>query len=1077
MDSYLREYWDEDKKELVTKLYPFDDKTEIELWKFIREELLKLYGFDEYGRCLVPFSLRIIGKDRPDPTKNDTDGDCMQDGWEAFWGIHKGGLSPVNASDRFLDIDHDGLQNYLEYAFPDIQNKWFETDPLTWDTDGDGMPDGWEAFHAQPRRDAKIHPEYEFTVNPMVPDASMDLELPAVYDYDLDGIPEEHPCGDNLSNYLEYTGTTQYPTGTDPSLHDTDGDWLADGKELATGFAGELIGDVYYTNPNFCGIYYTNATNQDSDMDFDPDNITRRVNDWEEIFGTFQCLVNGIDDDRDAWDLQHNELDDDGDGIVDDGRTSENGTILIPAFGKPEGVDEPDEAPLRGDGSVLTSWKPMNATNPDTDIDGLTDVDELFGIWTGEFDPLDWTSGIGWAFPNPCNKDTDFDGLKDKEECVYGEDCYITDPSDPDTDDDMLWDGKESTTDFWPVEDIEEAVKEQSGLDYDAKEIDGTNPRFWDTDADGLPDGWEAEFGQCWDINIIIEYCEFWELEVPWDYLDPDDDGVLDKPLWVINPLYGYDANTEDTTNEDVYDEDTYDEDLDGDGVLDEGEDRDGDGDLDLPGNRELDEWDGETEDKDGDGKLDFPGNGELDPGEDLDHDGKLDVPGNEELDAGEDTNGNGKLDLNDWDHDGLDNRAEYENGTDPLKWDTDGDGLPDGWELPEPMGGFARWVFDPFTNRYGWNLDPLDPTDADKDPDCDGVLYILTHVDDDYDGKIDEDPVGKIDDSTVDPNIPWDDDGDGLIDEDSEESEFYHPFTNLDEFWFGIPHLKYPWLRTNTTHPNKPDTDMDSIPDGWEIWYTDHEFRYQNRTPGRWEDDDKLPKGWEDLFNCSITEFDYYDAGMSNGIDDDGDGEIDENDEFDAMVYMVDPDLKPIENASMPPDYIPYALRAGLVGFIGLLNSSLQDSGERGATVYDPPILYPNGIPDGAEDYDEDGFNNTVEYLTNTDPTDSNSYPNGGGSGGGRARSGSNSIYSYSGNDKSKSKQNPSLSSELTTGTATITITSKSPIYNHQQQLGYKTTGTTSIVTICNIGANIIVPANNIVTHIRVMSRGLMVV
>ena len=46
-------------------------------------------------------------------------------------------------------------------------------------------------------------------------------------------------------------------------------------------------------------------------------------------------------------------------------------------------------------------------------------------------------------------------------------------------------------------------------------------------------------------------------------------------------------------------------------------------------------------------------------------------------------------------DMDGLSNRDEFLAGTDPYNWDTDGDGLPDGWEIEN-------------------GLDPLDPTDAD---------------------------------------------------------------------------------------------------------------------------------------------------------------------------------------------------------------------------------------------------------------------------------------------------------------------------------------------------------------------------
>ena len=56
-----------------------------------------------------------------------------------------------------------------------------------------------------------------------------------------------------------------------------------------------------------------------------------------------------------------------------------------------------------------------------------------------------------------------------------------------------------------------------------------------------------------------------------------------------------------------------------------------------------------------------------------------------------------------DWDGDGLTNAEEQQHGTDMTKADTDGDGLPDGWEVTH-------------------GLNPNDAGDANADPDGDGL-------------------------------------------------------------------------------------------------------------------------------------------------------------------------------------------------------------------------------------------------------------------------------------------------------------------------------------------------------------------
>lgn len=88
------------------------------------------------------------------------------------------------------DFDNDGLTNWDEINL-------HQTNPLKADTDGDGLPDGWEVF------------------NNLDPLGIWD----ALWDFD----------GDGLSNLEEFLN------GTNPFNSDTDGDGTSDGDETAQG--------------------------------------------------------------------------------------------------------------------------------------------------------------------------------------------------------------------------------------------------------------------------------------------------------------------------------------------------------------------------------------------------------------------------------------------------------------------------------------------------------------------------------------------------------------------------------------------------------------------------------------------------------------------------------------------------------------------------------------------------------------------------------------------------------------------------------------------------------------------------
>lgn len=173
------------------------------------------------------------------PTDWDSDGDGMPDGFEvldAFGGMRDPRLDPSNPTDGDDDYDGDGLSNLEEYLVRDglIGNTpasygygdlvWdFGTDPFSADSDGDGMPDGWEVQNG-------LHPR-----DP----------IPCGDNCTLVRYPDLGPNGDldgdGLFNLREFSvrfriddqAVSNQVAGasTDPWVADTDGDALGDGEE------------------------------------------------------------------------------------------------------------------------------------------------------------------------------------------------------------------------------------------------------------------------------------------------------------------------------------------------------------------------------------------------------------------------------------------------------------------------------------------------------------------------------------------------------------------------------------------------------------------------------------------------------------------------------------------------------------------------------------------------------------------------------------------------------------------------------------------------------------------------------
>lgn len=119
-----------------------------------------------------------------------------------------------------------------------------------------------------------------------------------------------------------------------------------------------------------------------------------------------------------------------------------------------------------------------------------------------------------------------------------------------------------------------------------------------------------------------------------------------------------------------------------------------------------------------------------------------------------------------DYDGDGLTNLGEYTAATEPYYSDTDGDGMNDGFEVT-------------------YLLNPLASGDAGSDADLDGLSNLWEY---------------KL---RLNPRLT-DSNSNGLS--DALEDRELDGLANLAE------------LTTYNTDPSQPDTDMDTLPDGWEL-------------------------------------------------------------------------------------------------------------------------------------------------------------------------------------------------------------------------------------------------------------------
>jgi len=461
--------------------------------------------------------------------------------------------------------------------------------------------------------------------------------------------------------------------------------------------------------------------------------------------------------------------DSDGDGLSDEDEINIYFTDPYDSDTDDDGLDDYEEVFLEGDGFITDPNDPdtdgdelndydewtygTDPTNPDTDGDGYPDGLEVANGW----DPLD---------PNdpPPIIDTDQDGLEDDLEVLLG-----TDPANPDTDGDGLRDGEEF---------------------YSYK----TNPKLADTDSDGINDGMEVLVFNTnplladTDGDILDDWVEIYETAT--DPNNPDTDGDTLKDgyevlIYNTNPLLA-DSDWDGLTDfEEIftYGTEPLNSDTDGDGVSDGDE-------LTLYFTDPFSMY------SDGDTFSDYD---------------EIFIYG---------TNPN----LMDSDGDGLGDVEEVTTfNTDPNDADTDDDGYSDKWEIDngfDPLDGtdtIADDDFDGLTSveedLYGTDPDKYD-TDGDLLSDYDEIfVYGTNPLSDDTDG----DDVSDWEEVIIHSTNPFSIDTDGDFLTDSEEiSEYYTDPLNDDSDGDGL--LDGTEVLYYQTDPLLFDTDDDGFSDGEEI-------------------------------------------------------------------------------------------------------------------------------------------------------------------------------------------------------------------------------------------------------------------
>lgn len=490
---------------------------------------------------------------RTNPISPDSDGDGMPDAWEIQFG-----LDPTIAAPD-LDSDQDGLSDLTECQLgsnpiqidtdSDTLSDYDEvhtyfTDPLTHDSDRDGMPDAWELKHSlRPTYHPglllhlpldEISADDQLTTRGYGPSAvaasllNMDPVSSFIPEGRLHGaiqfdgvddqaaVPSELPSELNAFSLVfwlrmdvsEPQNHELFRMGSPQVLHMQTTFWRSLQVRLETILPAEK--NLSLVTPNFdqalrpvVGVWSMIATTWDGqnlNLYVDGNAVAtvsapepvRLANSLNPIrFGRiFSAYQGGFDDLK----------------FFDRALAPDEITTLY------DDLDDPDQDLLTN----VDEWRNQtDPFNPDTDGDGVPDGQEV-------------QEGT-----NPHSQDSDEDGMEDSWESAHGLDPLA--PEDAQMDPDQ--DGLVNLREFELGTDPQNRDTDQDGL-FDLEEVESplvnTNPLLRDTDADGIPDGWEIQYfpdldptnpedgGADLDGDQLINRMEY---QLQTDIRNPDTDG------------------------------------------------------------------------------------------------------------------------------------------------------------------------------------------------------------------------------------------------------------------------------------------------------------------------------------------------------------------------------------------------------------------------------------------------------------------------------------------------------------------------------------------------------------------------